>query len=149
MSPVWDQQGGAQWNQVGNLSMGGRLWVVRSPFYFQKIEGWLDPHIQPLLPVWAWTTPSMPAYNTCPPTYSQPNQMDGTMLDNMGFPHRKAMWVLSTQHPQLTKPICEHGPTPYWSVAAPASQGFVQSYWWAAWKASQGPLFANEKAWRL
>src|SRR5258707_7763544 len=38
--------------------------------------------------------------------------MDGTMLDNMRFPHREAMRVLSTQHPEPTKPICEHGPTP-------------------------------------
>jgi len=39
--------------------------------------------------------------------------MDGTMLDNMGFPHREAMQVLSMQHPELMKPVHEHGPTPY------------------------------------
>ena len=30
--------------------------------------------------------------------------MDGTVLDNMGFPHREAMQVLSTQHPESIKP---------------------------------------------
>ena len=35
----------------------------------------------------------------------------GTMLDNRGFPDRELMRVRLAQHPELTKPICEHGPT--------------------------------------
>ena len=49
-------------------------------------------------------------------------------MDNLGFPHREAMRVLSTQHPELTKPIHEHGSTPYRFVAAPANQNFIQPY---------------------
>ena len=36
MSPVWDQQGGDQWNRDRNLPMGGRLWAVHSPLLFLK-----------------------------------------------------------------------------------------------------------------
>jgi hypothetical protein len=46
----------------------------------------------------------------------------------MGFPYREAMRVLSTQCPEPTKPIREHGPTPYRSVAVLANQNFIQPY---------------------
>ena len=137
--------------EINEIKTGICQWVVDyeqciPPFRFQKIEGWLDPCIQPLLPAQAWTTPSVPTYNTCPPPHSWPNQMDGTMLDNMGFPHWEAMWVLSTQHPESMKPVHEHGPIPCWSVTAPTGQNFIQLYQQAAWKTSQVPLFTNEEA---
>jgi len=54
--------------------------------------------------------------------------MDGTMLDNVGFPHREAMWVLSMQHLKSTKSVRKHGQTPYLTIAALANQAFIQSY---------------------
>jgi len=80
---------------IDEIELGIHSWVVDyewcvPPFHFRNIKGWVDSHIQPLLPTHPWTTPSMPAHHTCPAPHSWPDQMDGTMLDNMGFPHREA-----------------------------------------------------------
>jgi len=42
------------------------------------------------------------------------------MLDNMGFPHREAMWVLSMQHPESTKSVRAD---PQYELVAPKLEG--------------------------
>src|SRR5713226_5544773 len=52
----------------------------------------------------------------------------GPCWTTWAFPIERQCGVLSMQHPEPMKPICEHGPTPYRSVTAPANQNFIQPY---------------------
>lgn len=54
--------------------------------------------------------------------------------------------ILSTQHPESTKPIRKHGSIPYRFVVAPANITFIQPYLRAARKVSRAHHFINEIA---
>jgi hypothetical protein len=137
--------------------MGGILWAVCSPFPFRKIEGWFNPHIQPLLLAQPWMVPSVPAHNTCPSPHSWPDRMDGTMLDtgtfNTASRADKISWTLYTLQVMppsgpvvMIRRLYGLRPKALGNLHLDSASIWVSTVnlWWAARKASKVPLFGHE-----